>query len=172
MNIRQKLLYFFASVFLIWHSFALVIGPAPQSYMRDGLYNIFKPYLSLFRLNNAWAFYAPEPDLGGVLNYKVINKDGDAHEFDIYAEQLDKWSASYFRYNAFFNNIAWDSEEYRRYRESYTQYLCRRHSELSPQSIVLVRITQTPLSYKDYVNGARPLDPDFALAQPDEPARC
>lgn len=172
MNTRQKILYFLASVFLLWHSLALIIGPAPQSYIRDNLYSIYEPYLSLFRLNNAWAFYAPEPDLGGVLNYKVITKDGNAHDFDIYADQLDKWSTSYFRYNAFFNNIELESDEYLSYRQSYTQYLCRKHRALSPQSIVLIRVAQTPLSYEDYINGAQPLDPNFVQTYPSEPTRC
>ena len=172
MNTRQKILYLIASVFLIWHTFALLIGPAPQSYIRDNLLGIYEPYLSVFRLNNAWAFYAPEPDLGGVLNYKVLDNDGNEHQFDIYHDYLDRWSASYFRYNAFFNNIEWNSAEYRRYRKSYIQYLCRKHSNLSPKSIALIRIAQIPLSPEDYINGARPLDPDFTESRPSEPTRC
>jgi hypothetical protein len=172
MHTSQKILFVLTSMFLIWHTLALVIGPSPQSHLRDNLFGYFQPYLSLFRLNNAWAFYAPEPELGSVVNYKVIGEDGDAQEFDVYNDQLDRWSASYFRFNAFFNNIYWQSEVYRRYRNSYIQYLCRRHAALNPESIVLVRINQTRLTHEDYLKGARPLDPEFIEVHTSQPVRC
>src|SRR5260370_30682135 len=63
---RQRLTYLVMSAFVAWHTLAMVIAPAPESsVLVQTLRAALQPYLTLFRLDNPWNFFAPT--IGGAL---------------------------------------------------------------------------------------------------------
>ena len=55
----QRLTYVAMSILLVWHTFAMVIGPAPASPLTRAARWLAQPYLTLFGLQNEWGFFAP-----------------------------------------------------------------------------------------------------------------
>ena len=59
-SLRERLTYTAMSVFVAWHTAAMLFAPAPDnSVIAIALRPVFQPYLSLFRLDNTWDFSAP-----------------------------------------------------------------------------------------------------------------
>jgi len=78
---RQRLTYLVMSAFVAWHTLAMVIAPAPESSVLVGtLRAALQPYLTLFKLDNPWNFFAPV--IGGTeLHYSVEDAAGAHHNF-------------------------------------------------------------------------------------------
>ena len=77
--LRERLTYTAMSVFLAWHTVAMVLAPAPDnSVIAIALRPLFQPYLSLLRQDNRWDFFAPTVETGTELRYTLEDAAGNA----------------------------------------------------------------------------------------------
>src|SRR5439155_16029727 len=52
---RQRLTYLAMSLFVAWHTLAIIIAPTPTgSGLVQSLRSLVQPYISFFRLDNQW----------------------------------------------------------------------------------------------------------------------
>ena len=86
---RERVTYTAMSLFVAWHTLAMVVAPAPgSSDLIKGLRTVLDPYLHFFRLDNQWNFFAPDvgeqgrDPLGIVLRYVIEDDAGKLHRFD------------------------------------------------------------------------------------------
>src|ERR1700728_3232536 len=79
---RERVTYTAMSLFVAWHTLAMIVAPAPgASALIRGLRIVFQPYLSFFRIDNEWNFFAPNVAPGLVLRYVIKDDAGVDHSF-------------------------------------------------------------------------------------------
>jgi hypothetical protein len=69
---RERLACAAMSLLIVWHTLAMGIAPAPESAITASARPLFDPYLTLFRLDNNWAFFAPGRALPGFEAYRSV----------------------------------------------------------------------------------------------------
>jgi hypothetical protein len=160
--------YLVATVIVLWQCMAILIGPAPASYSKDKIDQIFSGYLDLFHLNNHWAFFASDPARGTVVRYRIKDGQGRLSQFPL-TESLRRTDPTYSRYTSLLDYIS-DNESI--YINSYAQYLCKQHRELEPQWLIFVLREQRRFHASDYRKGLRPLDKKFIRERQLPRIRC
>jgi len=68
------------SLLVTWHTFAMVVAPSPDSDITDAARSILDPYLTLFRLDNGWGFFAPDVGSGSQFRYVIEDAAGNRRE--------------------------------------------------------------------------------------------
>ena len=166
---RERLTYIAMSAFVAWHTLAMVIAPAPNvSAVETSLRSVFQPYLSLFRLDNQWDFFAPNPNRLAEFRYTIEDAAGNRHTF-VPASELswlrpeDIWFKSW-------HYAIFEAPEV--HTEFAAALLCRKHAELHPVSITLLQALQEDFAPDDYLEGKRPLDPEFVTVTTLKRAQC
>ena len=154
---RTRLAWIGMSAFVAWHTFAMVVAPAPESHSTDAFRAIVQPYLTLFRLDNNWGFFAPDVPRGWQFRYTIEDANGAQHTF-IPENDL----------NRFHPNSIWFKDRYKevlRYPETFGETvgleLCRTHAALKPVSVTLLGVDQRDFSPDDRLDGKDPLDDEF-----------
>ena len=100
---RGRLTYAALSVFLAWHTMAMVIAPAPDVSAAVKAARVpFQPYLTLFRLDNLWDFFAPDVGRGAQFRYIIEDKSGNHHPFKP-TEDLNWFHPTFFWFWSWFN---------------------------------------------------------------------
>ena len=164
----RSLIVVIASLFIIWQSLAIIIGPSPGSYVMGKVYPIFKPYLVALHLNNEWGFFAPDPARGTLLRYVVTDPKNTQHVFKL-TENLKRSDHGFLRYTSQYLTIGRNNQNF---ISSATQYLCRRHQSLKPVQLQFFMGHQQTISPDEYVAGHRPLDDDFISIEYLTPMTC
>lgn len=164
---RRRIIVVTQSLFLLWHSLALVVGPAPGSYSMGKIYPAFKPYLEFLQMDNSWGFFSPEPGPGIVLRYDIEDTSGREYHFKPF-EGTDRTGSIGLRRSALGYRLSLDDS----FKESFARLLCRKHANLASVKVRLILIRQKLLSPEAYASGHRPLDEDFIRADPSEPYAC
>jgi hypothetical protein len=166
--LRQRLLYVAMSVLLVWHTIAMVIATAPESRVTDAARALFQPYLTLFRLDNNWGFFAPNVPRGWQFRYMIEDANGTQHSF-IPENDL----------NHFHPNSIWFKDHYRevmRYPDTFgdamAHTLCRAHAALKPVSVSLIEVDQRDFSPDDRLDGKDPFDEEFIEATTLRTVKC
>lgn len=157
-----------ASLFVLWHLGAIVLGPAPASYLAGELYPWYKPYLELLHLDNPWGFFAPDPTYGRAVRYVVEDRAGARHEFRL-TEALARSQRAYLRYTSLSSSLI-PAEP--RFLRSAADYLCREHAALRPAHVVIVLRHQSLITPDDYLQGLRPLQDGVTESQALDPLPC
>src|SRR4051812_39566096 len=86
---RERLTYAALSVFVSWHTLAMVVVPASEeSELAKSLRGLLQPYIGLFNLDNHWDFFAPNIAGSSVFRYVVKDSNGVGHTF----MPQSKWS--------------------------------------------------------------------------------
>lgn len=170
----RRLGYALFSLFILWHVAAItIVGPFSKSYLRDGLMQVFGGYLSFFKLDRSWPFYAPNPAYGRIMRYETIDGDGKRALYPL-TQARDKFDHAYFRYTNFyfylFNNPQYSKA--RGYDVSVARYLCGQHANDKTVAINFIVLNQKRLTYLDYQQGKRPQDPDFLTQKEFGPYPC
>ena len=98
------IIYSLMSAFIAWHCLAMVIGPAPKSYIADTARAIFRPYLELFGFNNPWDFYAPRIGYGHQFHYVIEDTVGKSHDFSP-TDELSWFHPSFWWFRAWYETI-------------------------------------------------------------------
>lgn len=154
-----------ALAFLVWHGVAILLAPYPESDIRNRLYPFFEPYLRLAYLDHRWNFFAPRPDGGRIVRYRVVHVDGTTEELPL-TEALHRASPTYFRWYRLFDLVATYESEL---TESGVGSLCRRHVDLLPRGIELVVLHQLAMSPELYLAGVRPREAVRWEVRPEMP---
>jgi hypothetical protein len=176
----KGLTYTAMSLFVAWHSFAMMIAPLP---MNSGavkwVRSFMTPYLHLFRFDNHWGFFAPNVGNQYVFRYVVEDGAGSEHVFEPLNERswmapkgaatappigpiihgsrsIAQW-AMWRETKYLYDGIVRDPES----RISVVGLLCQKHASLKPVAISFLMIEELPFWPEDYRNGHRPLDPEF-----------
>ena len=156
---RERLAYTAMSVFVGWHTLAIVVAPAPDSSaIVQSLRPLLHPYLTLFYLDNYWDFFAPDVERGKQLRYVIEDRAGTTHTF-VPLEELNWFHPIYRRAGYWYDAIVDDPETY---VDFVAASLCRKHASLHPVSITLLGIQQGDFSRDDHLNGKRAIDSEFA----------
>jgi hypothetical protein len=145
-----------ASLFVMWHAFALVVAPFPPSYLSGSVHAAIFPYLSVLYLDTDWNFFAPTPAPGRFVRYVVQARDGGSHAFRLTEDRGPGPSA--MRLRKVYDGIHPDRPEH---YESVGRFLCRRHAGLEPVTVTFSVHRQIPITPEAYVAGRRPLDADL-----------
>lgn len=160
--------YVLASLFLVWHTLALVIGPAPGSDLMSRIYPVFVPYLDGFNLNNQWGFFAPDPHAGSLLRYGLETTGGERRALHL-TEDLSRGDAGFLRYSSLYLTLARQREPF---LQAASNYLCRRHEAEQPLAIQFFAGHQLRLGPEQYRAGARPLQDEYVSVEYFEPIAC
>lgn len=159
-ELRERLVFMAMSAFVVWHTLAIVIAPASDSSeLAKAFRGVFGPYLTLFRLDSRWDFYAPTIGKGQQLRYIVESADGDRRTFT----PTDDWNwhhPGYWWFRAWNDAIISEPE---RYADRAIASLCRQHDASRPTAITLILIQQQAFTPADHLAGRHPLDGEFVV---------
>lgn len=154
LNARQVTLRIVASLFITWQALAIIIGPAPGSYLMSKVYPIFKPYLVALHLNNEWGFFAPDPAKGTLLRYIVTDSQDNKHIFKL-TENLKRSDHGFLRYTSLYLTVGRNNESF---VASAKEYLCKKHKSIEAKSIQFFMGHQQSITPEEFIEGHRPLD--------------
>jgi len=155
---RGRATYAAMSLFVAWHSLAMLVGPAPDtSEGLSGLRALLHPYLMLFAMDNQWDFFAPSINAGYKLDYEIESQDGTTHTF-VPENDLNWYRPSFIWFTEWRDAIV-DNPEL--HALAAATPFCREHAALRPAAVTLVKIEQKEFWPQDYLDGKRPFDPDF-----------
>ena len=168
-ELRERLVYMAMSALVVWHTIAMMVAPASDSSVLVGsLRTVFDPYLTLFRLDNKWNFYAPEIGRGHQLRYVVESADGARRTFT----PTDEWNwhhPGYWWFRAWNDAIIASPDVY---GDAVVATLCQKHADLKPAAITLLVIREQIFTPVDHRNGKHPMDADFVVEDTLKQAKC
>jgi hypothetical protein len=166
---RERLTYAAMSVFLAWHTLALVVAPAPDgSAMAQSFRRLLHPYLTLFKLDNKWDFYAPEVDKGRQFHYDIEDASANRHSF-VPTDELSWFHPGYWWFRAWYDAVMDYPETY---ADQFAALLCRKYATLQPVSITLLTLQVGDFSPEDHLNGKHPLDSELVTVTVLKQVRC
>ena len=166
---REGLLYGAMSAFIVWHTLAMVIAPAPDpSPSVQALRSLVQPYLSLFRLDNRWDFFAPSVNRLSDLHYVIEDAGGKEHSFAPSADLRWYYPTSIW-FKAWFYAIMENPDLY---ADSAGAIFCRQHAELKPIAVTLLEYQEGAIAPEDHLNGKRPLDEEFVTVNTVKRVSC
>jgi hypothetical protein len=149
------------SILLAWHTFAMIIGPAPESPVTEAAHSLAQPYLTFFGLQHPWDFFAPTVDAGYQFSYVIEDKAGEKHTFTP-ADRL----------NNLHPTSIWLKDRYAKimsmpdvYGDAAGATLCLEHASLNPVSVTLLENQHNEFSPRDLLRGKRPTDAEFVEAK-------
>jgi hypothetical protein len=168
----KGLLYLAMSLFVGWHTLAMIIAPAPYgSPIIEGLHAMVRPYLTLFRLESPWTFFT---NVAAVklpqFRYVVTDAEGNDHTFIPVPEF--RWYHP--RYN-WFERIYWslmDQPEPEKIGNYLYPLLCRQHAALRPVEITFLSVRPGDFWPDDELAGYHPLDPEYSTTYTLMSAAC
>jgi hypothetical protein len=153
---RERLAYLAMSVFVAWHTLAIFVAPN-SSATAYTLRPIFQPYLSLFRLDSNWAFFAPSAGRHSQFRYVIVGGDGREHVF-VPSKELN-W---YLPTDIWFKNWYYTIIEFPHvFGDFFAEYACRKHADLEPVLVTLQAIHEHNFSPNDHLAGKHPLSREF-----------
>ncbi len=172
---RQRLTYLAMSLFVAWHTLALVVAPAPgTSDLIKGLRTVLDPYLHFLRLDNQWNFFAPDvgeegrDPLGLVLRYVIEDDAGTLHRVDPSAA-LNWYLPSSIWFRAWYFALLDSPDDF---GEQFAALFCRQHADLHPLTITLFAAEQKDYGPQDRLRGKQPLDAEFVSVATVKSLQC
>ena len=157
------------SAFVGWHTFAILLAPAPgASGLVQSLRVLFQPYLTLFRLDDSWSFFAPNVGKGSQLRYIIRDASGEDHVFVPVAKS--DWLHS---------NSIWFADSYEAllnkpdiYGDAVARLFCKKHTSLKPVSITFQEVVEHDFWPEDRLKGKHPLDPEYVKVNTVKTIKC
>ena len=164
---RKRLIYLAMSLFVGWHTLVMVLGPN-NSQMAQSSRVLLQPYLSLFRLDNTWAFFAPSAGKHSQFRYVITDVGGREHTF-VPSQGLN-W---YLPTDVWFKNWYYTIIEFpETFGDFFAEMFCREHATLKPVSITLLAIQEQNFSPEDHLLGKHPLDSEFIIVDTLKHVEC
>jgi hypothetical protein len=164
----QRLTYAAMSILLAWHTFAMVIGPAPESPATDVAHALAQPYLTLFGLQHPWDFFAPTVDAGYHFSY-VIEDNVGAKRIFTPADRL----------NNLHPTSIWMKDRYTKimsmpkvYGDAAGAALCFEHASLNPVSVTLLENRHQDFGPGDLLSGKHASDAEFVRTKTLRTVTC
>lgn len=166
--LRQRLAYTVMSLFVVWHTLAMVIAPAPNSYVSRSISTLLQPYLTLLRLNSHWDFFAPYVGEGSRFRYVIQDKDGQRHTFNP-TEGLNWFHPNFFWVRARYYAIM-DYPDL--YADDAAEQFCKLHAALQPFAVTLLELQEERFTREDFLRGKHRDDPEFFTVKTIKRVRC
>jgi hypothetical protein len=154
---RERVTYVAMSLFVVWHTLAMAVAPAPSSEVTDGLRTLLTPYLDFFRLDNEWNFFAPDVGNDAVLRYVITDAAGVEHPFDPNLG-LNWFHPSYIWFRAWYVALIQNPADF---GEEFAALFCRQHAALHPVTLTFLELELQDYAPQDLLNGELPLDTEF-----------
>jgi hypothetical protein len=167
-KLRERLLYLVMSVFVVWHTLAMVIAPAPESEVTRLARLALQPYLTFFRIDNQWDFFAPSVGEGSRLRYDIQDKTGKLHVF-LPADELRWYHPSFLWFRSWFYRVIDDPDNF---ADGAAAFFCRKHAALQPLAITFYEIQEERYTREDYLAGKKRMDQGFFSIQMVRGMRC
>jgi len=163
-GILGRLRYLGASALVAWVAFTIIWSPLPPSHLKIALSpTALTWHRKLFRLTGDWDFFAPQALFGRVVAYRIKTRAGQIHDFDL-SHSVPPSDPSYFRMERMFDAVTGvRGTRPSGYALNFTEYLCRRHADLEPESLQFRSGAQRVLSRDDYLRGHRRFDGDHVV---------
>jgi hypothetical protein len=172
---RERAAYAAMSLFVAWHTLAMVVAPAPgNSDLIKGLRTALDPYLYFFKLDNEWNFVAPDIDEEGrdppgvILRYVIKDQSGTLHRFDPDAD-LNWFHPSSIWFRGWYLAVLDDPDAF---GEAFAALFCREHAELHPATISFFEVDEQSYGPLDRLHGKQPLDAEFVKVEPVKSFEC
>lgn len=166
MSARRAALAWAGLALAAWHAAAILLGPAPGSYLKAQIDPWTLPYLRLLNLDNRWAFFAPDPAAGLIVSVRYRWADGSLREAQL-TRALERSHPAYLRYSSLLSAIARPSQGV---AASAARHLCHLYTEATALQFVVER--QTAPGADEVAAGASPLEPRFLVSSESEPYVC
>jgi len=155
---RARLTYVAISVFLAWHTIAILLAPVPNNNVTvAGFRYLFQPYLTFIGLDNSWDFFSPL-GVGYQFRYVIADAAGNEHTF-VPIEQFTWFLPSHRWHEKIYGQIVAEPEVYGDY---FAAAFCRKHAALNPVSIRLVALEEAVFVPEDYLSGQNRWGDEFA----------
>jgi hypothetical protein len=166
--VRARLTVVLMSAVVVWHSLAMMVASAPSSDVTVAARAVLQPYLTLFRLDNNWGFFAPNVPVGVQFRYLVEDAAGTHHRFspDV---QLNRFHPMSIWMRDYYKSVM-DAPDV--HADALAAELCREHAALRPLAITLLSVEQKEFLPADRLNGKHPLDDDFVTVTALKTVRC
>jgi hypothetical protein len=166
--IIERLTYTMMSVFVAWHTLAIVVAPAPDSNVTQSLRVLLQPYLTLLNLDHKWGFYSPNIGDDDFLRYVIEDNAGERHTFNPAAE------LSWFHPNYFWVRFwhYWIIDYPQIYADYAAARFCQEHASLHPVAITLLNVQEEPFTPADLLRGKRRTDPEFYTIKKIKRVKC
>jgi hypothetical protein len=163
---REGLTYAAMSIFVAWHTLAMVVAPASgTSAITQSLRVLLDPYLTFFELDHTWRFFSPDIARGDLLRYVITDAAGQRHTF----VPSEKWRWFHPAILGLDESVL---EEPDTYAAPFAAMFCREHAALRPVSITFLRVQEKDFKPEDHLKGNRPLDPEFTSVHAVRRLRC
>ena len=155
---RDRLIYSVMSLFLGWHTIAIMFTPVPENnVIVKSFRNLFQPYLSLTGIDTNWDFFSP---VGPGWEFRYVIKDSDRNDHTFTPITEVNW---------FTPNHRWDEKIFGEiirepgiYGDYFAKFFCRKHAALRPLAITLFLIQEEAFSPQDHLLGMhRTKDPEY-----------
>jgi len=163
---RGGLTYAAMSIFVAWHTLAMVVAPASgNSALAQSLRVLLDPYLTLFELDHTWRFFSPDIARGDQLRYVITDASGRRHTF-VPSEKWNWFSTAL---------LGWDQtvlDEPETYAAPFAAVFCREHAALRPVSVTFLQVKEKAFTPEDHLNGGHPLGPGFTTVHAVRKIRC
>jgi hypothetical protein len=156
------------SLFVAWHTLAMVVAPAPDSHLSQLLRTVLQPYLTLLRLDSQWDFFAPNVGEGSRFRYIVEDTAGQRHTFNP-AEQLNWFHPNYFWVRAWYYAIMDDPDLY---ADAAAERLCDENAALHPIAVTMLELQEERFTREDLLNGKSRTDPEFFTVKTIKRVTC
>jgi hypothetical protein len=167
--LRERMIFAAMSVFLAWHTAAMLFAPAPDnSVIALALRPVFQPYLSLLRQDNTWDFFAPTVDPGTNLRYTLEDAAGNRQTF-VPTQELSWYHPKYFWYRSWYYAVIAEPDIY---AEGLAALFCRQHAALHPVTIEFTKDEQLFFAAEDYSSGKLPTDSEFITETDIDRVKC
>jgi hypothetical protein len=167
---RERLTYTVMSVFLAWHSLAIVVAPAPSSVMVQVLRGVLQPYLSLLRLDNVWNFFAPTFGSMGMSQFSYVIEDKTGKQLNFTPEaEFGRLHPRFFWFRGWYDAIIDNPDDYAVIAASL---YCRKHATLNPVSITLLEIEENEFKRTDFFAGKHRWDSEFVTVKTIKQVKC
>jgi len=166
--LRERLAYVAMSVLVVWHTIAMVVAAAPDSNLTWAARSLWQPYLTLFRLENNWGFFAPNVPRGRQFRYTIEDAAGTKRTF-IPEDKVNRLHPNSLSILDRYKEVMLSPDLY---GDAIAEALCREHSALRPVTITLLEVAQKEFSPMDRLDGKHPLDPAFIEVNTLRTMRC
>jgi hypothetical protein len=165
---RERLTYAAMSLLVVWHTLAMLVASSPDSAMTRSVRLLFDPYLTLFRLDNNWGFFAPNVQTGVEFRYVVEDAAGTRHTFTP-SDELSRFPPTWIWFKDHYKAVMESPETF---GDAEAALRCREHASLRPTTITLLEIEQKAFWPEDRLRGKHPLDPELVDVHTLKTVRC
>ncbi len=168
---RERLTYTVMSLFVAWHSLAIIVAPAPETSVTvQGLRVLLQPYLTLLRLDSAWNFFSPTVDSMRMSQFRYVIEDKAGEKLTFTPEaEFSGLNPNYFWFRAWYGAIIDNPGDY---ADIAATLFCRKHASLDPVSITLLEIQEKDFTQTDFLAGKQRWDPEFVTVNTIKQVKC